>query len=55
MNMVSLSKFLTVFNYYLFIISEMIKRSYYERGGNFFMKGTKKVTKTGSPNVHIFL
>ena len=52
LNMVSISEFLSFFNYYFFIISGMINRSYSERDG-IFMKGTKKVTKTVSPTVHI--
>ena len=41
--MVSLSEFLSVFNYYYVIIYGIIKRSYSE--WHFYMKGTKKLSK----------
>ena len=43
--MVSLSEFLSDFNYYFFIISVMIIRSYSERDGYFISRELKKLQK----------
>ena len=43
--MVSVSEFLSDFNYYFFIISVKIKRSNSERDGNFILMELKKLPK----------